>query len=190
MRIRLGDLRAVLSELAGASKHKWYHLSEKDLGDKFTFTPRWPNAPYVDDNGDIIEDDFTKRSSWAPSIQKALEALPDNGPSVVYNVYVVGRLPGDVDLADTFEDCPESPKNPYGEDFETIKWKTWAHDVGVPFKLTEPPQDAPRRARSAPKALAKCVPDAKRTGEHWATKPVIAKRVAKGTAKELLGLKR
>ena len=45
--------------------------------------------------------------------------------------------------------------------------------MGVNKKLIEPPNEK----AEAPLALKACVPDAPNTGEHWATKPVTAKKI-------------
>jgi len=163
-------IKAVLCEESGPpSWAKWFHISSKDLGDEFTFTPRIPGAPYEDSDGNVIEDDITKRTSWAPSIDKAKEALefvPQNG-----YVYAVSDLPGEVDLPIEFEEKSEeldSPGNEYGETWEMNKFMDYVGRVTgkIPSKA---------KVRHELEAM---VPDAPRTGEHWATKPVVAKKVA------------
>ena len=163
-------------------KGGWYHLSINYLGEKFTFSPRLPNSPYVGEGGHVIEDDFTKRTSWASSIKDALNAL-GAGPSDMYRelhfVYHTSTLPGDVDLEDEFEHAPESPGNKYGTDFNLEKWVDWATKHTPDKKELQKKIAPPNPSVKAPAALKKLVPDAPETHEHWATKPVTATLIGK-----------
>lgn len=163
----------VLCELK--AKYKWFHLSKKDLGEKFTFTPRAPVAPYNDKNGDIIEDYFTERVSWAPSIKKAYLAIQDYvySDDVLY-VYAVNSLEGEVDLQDEFELCHSNLStkgNKYNTDWEYDKFLKWAAK-----KDKKDPDDIIYHTQLS-KELENCVPDALETDEHWSTKPIVAKKI-------------
>ncbi len=174
MILTLGQLRLLIERKLSAPS--FVHLSIKDLGETFTFTPRNPAAPYIDIEDRTIEDDFTKRSSWAPSIVKAKEALEGLfGERKPLFVYSTDKLPGDVDLADEFDNCPNSPGNDYGPDFLMSKWRDYVADA--PPKIQKKAVTAKGSPHRVQVAFKKCVPDATRTKEHWATKPVTAKRI-------------
>lgn len=144
----------------------WFHVSSKDLGDEFTFTPRIPRNPYQDINQDTIEDTRTPRTSWAPSIRKALDAL---GTVYVRNAYIyaVHDLPGEVNIQDEFEECPGNAGNEYGPDFI---WKRYEDYVE---KLTKKDLGPADKADE----LEKCVPDVRDTEEQWATASVKGRKV-------------
>lgn len=155
---------------------KWFHLSSKNLGDTFEFVPRIPRSPFEDNEGVVIEDTITDRTSWAPSVEKAMEAITSDG---VFHIYAVENLPGDVDLKKEIPKCTKrvgSDKMPYGydysfSDFVSKKYPNWPAE----FDLTD--KQELQLKRDFKKKLKKCVPDAEKTKEHWATKPVVAKRV-------------
>lgn len=187
MLIRVSELRRLIQEAyAGVPRGGYFHLSSKDLGPQFTFTPRLPNEPFRDDDDVPIEDFHTLRTSWAPSIEKATNAL-DSLKDVMY-VYYVPSLPGRVDLRKELPKCPKSPKNPYGRDFSSRKWKEW-HDPGFGDKAFPDPTDKPKssfRQRIVMKngladelqdELTNCVPDVVDTREVWATEPVTATKL-------------
>lgn len=155
--------------LMSRPKTGWFHISTSDLGPTFKFTPRLPKGTMPDENGQDIEDTTTLRSSWAPSIAKAVKALEgfyDHRQAPGY-VYHVESLPGDVDLPEEFNDCPSCPGNEYGMDFVQKKWKDFV-------EKTQGHRPSPKEFN---KELEDCVPDAPQTGEHWATKPVTATRI-------------
>jgi len=169
-------------ELARGEQPKgWYHLSKNDLGEEFEFTPRQTTSPYMGQDGTVIEDDFSLRTSWAPTVNKALEALEAlqdmHGRNRTLHVYYTKSLPGKVDLEKKMEKCPSSPGNEYGEDFSTRKWREWVDDTGDPKQVKKTRTPAPRTRSSVPIAFKGCVPDADKTDEVWATKPLVAKRV-------------
>jgi len=166
MFLTIAKLRSLIRE-GIEEDFKYFHLSSKDLGETFTFTPRLPRFPYVDDNQDVIEDDFTPRVSWAKSVDDALKALHPNDSGIFY-VYAVNSLPGHVDVEETSENGPSSPENDYGPDFVLSKYINWAteNDVEV-YKKGNTIID-----------VEDCVPDAEETHEQWATKPITAKQVA------------
>lgn len=173
-------VRRVLKEDARGELPKgWYHLSKNDLGDEFEFTPRQTSSPYMGQDGAVIEDDFTLRTSWAPSVSKAIAALQDlHGVRATLHVYYTKSLPGKVDLEKKMEKCPSSPGNDYGEDFSTTKWRDWLDNDDVDPKVVKKARTtAPNTKWRVPVAFKGCVPDADKTDEAWATKPVIAKRI-------------
>lgn len=161
----------MLKEPAKKQQYKYYHLSSKDLGEEFTFTPRIPRKPFENEDGDVIEDDFTPRISWARDIEGALQAIPDLGQE--FFVYATNDLPGKVDVAAQVQNCPavKQPGNEYdeGDYFSLKKWKDFASKIEP--KVVAPAQTSKRKT---PIGLEKCVPDAKDTKEVWATKPVTA----------------
>jgi hypothetical protein len=127
----------------------------------------------MDDNGDVIEDDFTPRVSFGPSIEKAVLAMFQSGK---HYIYACKSIPGKVDLSKKSGKFPTSRSNPYGTSFQLALWIKWAKKHSILSKkeldlLDLPYYDTPIRA------LKYSVPDAKITGELWATKPVTAKRI-------------
>lgn len=166
MRISIGQLKTLIRE--GAENDGWYHLSINDLGPTFRFTPRRPRSPYVDRDDMVIEDQHTERTSWAPSIAMALQAIEAERSRIKkYYVYFTPSLPGEIDLQDTFDDCPSNPGNEYGPEFMLKPWKRWVKSTtGRDLTFDDAEDD-----------LATCVPDAPQTGEHWATGPVTATRL-------------
>lgn len=155
---------------------KWFHLSARNLGDKFEFTPRLPRTPYTDDQGNVIEDSITKRTSWAPSIEKAIDAIGMEG---TYYIYAVKNLPGDVDLEDEIPKCSKrvgTEKKPYNADYDYVTYveknmndPDWAKHITL---------DQQRKfLKRFKKDIKNCVPDAEDTKEHWATKPVVAQLI-------------
>jgi len=152
--------------------YNWYHLSQNDLGASFTFIPRIPKHP-MNANGGMIEDDFSVRTSWAPDIKSALDALYGAiGEDKVLYVYATNKLPGEVDVEKNFDDAPSSPGNEYGEDFDVNKFVRWGKEEGLSQELLEPPEGA-----EAIRALKGQVPDSPKTHEHWATEPVKAIKI-------------
>jgi hypothetical protein len=99
---------------------KYFHLSRRRLGkETFVFNPRVPKTPMD------AEDDFTKRVSLAPTIDKAYEALGVGGDFHVYAGDVKSIDTDDIEtisLKAHFPKCPKSKKNPYGENFLGIAW--------------------------------------------------------------------
>lgn len=166
MRITVRKLKALLRETNELENYKYYHLSGKNLGSEFTFTPRTPRFPYEDDNGDVIEDDFTPRVSWAKSIDDALKALKPNNEGTFF-VYAVDSLPGHVDVEEASQNGPSSPGNDYGPDFTLKKYIDWATENDVEV----------HRKGSTIVDVENCVPDAEETQEQWATEPVNARQV-------------
>jgi len=182
MRLRLSELRTIIRKALheAINPHfggfNWYHVSATDLGKEFTFTPRTPRFPMSGPHGFTIEDDFTPRVSWAPSIDYALDALGGsiNKSDTLY-VYATNKLPGEVDVEENFLDAPSSPDNEYGSTFDVGKFMDYAEEEGWPKDLLRAP---PESKHSAIRALKGQVPDAPETHEHWATKPITAKKIA------------
>lgn len=172
MQISIRELRALIRE--AKQEYNWYHLSQNDLGDEFTFTPRKPKFPWKGKRGITIEDDFTPRTSWANSVQDAYVAIKDsitdfNKPLYVY---ATNKLPGEIDVEENFLDAPSSPGNDYGESFDVLNFIDYAEEEGWPKELLRTNPNG-----TAITALKGQVPDAPTTGEHWATKPVKAKKI-------------
>lgn len=143
---------------------KFFHISKKDLGKEFTFTPRLPSTP-AKNGSEIIEDTITLRTSWATTIVDALEALNfDFGDGVIYGVK---NLPGDVDLENEFEKRAPKVSKPEGNWYD-IGWDRKKYRKETGKDQDEVDQD-----------LKKLVPDAPETHEHWATKTVTAHRVGR-----------
>jgi hypothetical protein len=166
---------------------KVFHLSVKMLdSEKFEFTPRVPAAPYDDESGNVIEDDFTKRISLGPTIEKCQEAL---GPGrvrarFVYAADVRDYSKDDIDVVPLkvfFKGCDtqlSSPDNEYGPDFN---FDDWSDDYVTRYHDELTRDDADRIASAdKPSKLPPeerhmfyaCVPDAQATEEVWSKEPV------------------
>jgi hypothetical protein len=169
---------AVSKPIRNVPRNGYYHLSTKNLGDEFEFTPRRPNAPYVGIDGSVIEDDFTPRSSWAPSIDKALTAIEGlYNPEKPLYVYFVKSLPGKINLENELEHCPSSPQNDYNIDFSSNDWREWVDDVGDSKSKIKARTISLDSRHKVPVAFKGCVPDADETDEIWATKPIKARLI-------------
>lgn len=148
---------------------QWFHLSFHDAP-TITLKLHTPLEPYYDGaDGSVIEDNFTKRSSVAPSIKKALEALQSERSYTIY----VGDIKGwggddmnPVNLAAKHKDCPKSKGNPYNTEFSYKQWfDSLPEDEQVKVDRHE------RNTGNLPPDFEGCVPDAKQTKEHWLLEP-------------------
>ncbi len=177
-----------LSVERAESIFKFFHLSANFLDrEVFTFTPRIPDTPFEDDHGAIIEDDFTKRISLAPTIKDALNAIAHNPPLYVYAVDFKETSSDDVDVIDVSQfdgpsyKTPEGKEQRYNINFtlgdyiedrggkETVVVNPSHHAIGNywgnsfgPKKLKKPYKDEFRYA----------VPDARSTHEAWSLQPI------------------
>lgn len=171
------------------SVFNWFHLSLRKLGrgDYYNFKPIIPKAPW-----DPIEDDFTKRTSLAPTIRKAAKAISNDFRDHIYAADIKGYGGDDVetfDLASNFQNCPKSPSNRYGEKFNMDRWLQHQYKnnpnlstrekrvIGdwIASWRTPTPRNLPAQLRQQ---FQGCVPDAKKTQEVWATEPTLFIRVA------------
>lgn len=162
---------------------KYFHLAGHPITSKDrVFTPRTPRNPYMDMNGDIIEDDFTPRVSLALRIQDALDAT--EGQGAAYHVYA-----GDVKL-DPTDDVEvvrladvEGPSyikrgslQKYNIDFVLQDYMTSVGGNKKALNLN----GQQKRGGFVPsdlkppykKEFQNAVPDAKETDEVWSTKPI------------------
>ena len=153
-----------------------FHLSRIFLGEPtFQFTPRVPSEPYIDMEGNVIEDNFTKRISLAADIEDARDAIKDYGGTYYY-IYATQKTKDIEAVESNLPNCPKDPPAEYGEKFNMRKW----------LKKNEP-QELPRLKairghdiNIAPHVLAPaikqqfkgCVPDSNETHEEWSTKPL------------------
>ena len=168
----LSGKKTTIDELQQHFTH--FHLSRKYLGDTFRFTPRVPPEPFIDKDGNTIEDDFTKRISLAADIEDARDAISDYGGTYYY-IYATQKTEGIEPVEDNLPDCPKNPPKEYGDKFNMQKWLKKNH-----------PQEIPRLEKRGfghnfpPSALAPdikqqfrgCVPDAAETHEEWSLTPL------------------
>jgi len=156
---------------------RFFHLSSLNLHKNkttFTFNPRVPRSPYEDDNGHVIEDDFTKRISLSTTIGDAVISIPDADVGTKLYVYacdVESRFDDDIDaiqLSLEFGRCKEelsSAQNPYGQIFNLNKFlkrkKIKNADV-----IHTPSQLSPK----IKSMFTACVPDSYENNEYWSTK--------------------
>lgn len=169
-----------------------WHLSSQNLGDHFTFTPRIPRNPLSDDDGNVTEDDFTKRISVAPGIKLALKALEgtisNSRTMYVYatNFKEIGNNFHDPDINDCSKNLGIKSPPKYGPKFRLAHWMD---NIADPGELGD---DAEKQefeysinraigGRMSPAQLPDvfmnkfkgCVPDSEETGELWITSPII-----------------
>ena len=173
---------------------KYFHLSANKLNgnNPFTFTKRVPKGPFEND-GRVIEDDFTKRISLATRIKDATDAL-NATPTDFFYVYaadIESRVGDDVKaipLDLKFQICKDNldtEDNKYGPNFnfrkflrqysgntklnKTLdKWKKGENggyfpDYGLEDIIYSPAQ-LPTELK---KKWYACVPDALETNEYW-----------------------
>jgi hypothetical protein len=153
-----------------------FHLSRGYLGKTFKFTPRVPSAPFIDKDGNTIEDDFTERISLAADIEDARDAIRDYGDTYYYIYATKEKKEKEIKpVKDNLPNCPKNPPKKYGVKFNMQKWLKKNH-----------PQEIPRLEKRGfghnfpPSALAPdikqqfqgCVPDAAKTHEEWSLKPL------------------
>lgn len=163
----------------------FFHISPAKLSheDSFTFTPKLPRYPYEDDEGNIIEDDFTSRISVAPDVGNALDAIEGQYvPGEWLHLYAGFGHP---DVEAKQEDCPETDDMQYDTNFRMSKWledKLEAGEIKAPANASVRQwlDRSPRgRGKVTPSGLPHylsndfehCVPDADETKESWLTKP-------------------
>jgi len=161
---------------------KFFHLSDDKIRQN-KFTPRTPRFPYEDENGNVIEDDFTPRISVAPTILDAEKAIVDLGRKHLYAGDTRRLTTDDIpvySLTARFPQCPSSPGNPYGKRFNLGTW------VGERLDKKETPPgcekylDERNRIQMSPRNFPEewrtqfygCVPDALETKEQWVLRPV------------------
>jgi len=171
---KLTSKTATIDEVQKYFNH--FHLSRKFLGEPtFTFTPRIPPEPFIDNQGNVIEDDFTKRISLDADIEDARDAIKDYGATYYY-VYATQQDKNIYDIETNMPNCPKNPPKEYGDKFNMVKW----------LRKNEP-QELPRIKKEkgftynlAPSNLAPeikkqfkgCVPDSNETHEEWSLKPL------------------
>lgn len=163
----------------------FFHISTQKLSqnDSFTFIPRIPRFPYEDDEGNIIEDDFTKRISVSSDIESALEAIEGQYiPNEWLHLYAGF---GNPDAEAKQEDCPETENMQYNTNFRMSKWledKIESGEVKAPANTSIKRwlnQPLKRVGQITPGGLPNylssefehCVPDSDETKESWLLKP-------------------
>lgn len=151
-----------------------FHLSRRYLGTTFTFTPRVPPEPYSDNDGNIIEDDFTKRISLAADIDDARDAIADY-PETYYYIYATNEK-NIYPIRKNIPKCPKNPPKKYGGKFNLTKWLEKNH----PEELSRIEKERGFTYNLAPSKLEPeikqqfqgCVPDSNKTHEEWSLKPL------------------
>jgi hypothetical protein len=161
---------------------KFFHISEKNLGDVFTFTPRVPFSPFSAD-GYVIEDNFTNRISLAPSYENAL--IGEERPFIYAGdlKLISSDNIKTIDLKQNLDKCPSSPGNQYGYYFKMEPWKEFILNN---MEDKDDPQIRGIEKAASPKELPEpykdqfkgCVPDAGKTDEKWAVEPTKLHLVA------------
>ena len=173
---------------------KYFHLSETMLGsnEQFLFTPRLPRYPFGN-----IEDNFTKRVSLAPSIERALAALDYENRSFLY-AGDIRQVSGDEieTLPLSNKVCSDRLGARYGENFHMFKWLIRLNNpLTDEIKKVKPgskeEDDIASKLRDLKNVLDNrkynygpvnlpgwlkdkfyaCVPDANKTKEQWALGP-------------------
>jgi len=171
---------------------KYFHLSANKLNGNqpFTFTKRVPKYPFEND-GRVIEDDFTPRISLATRIKDATDALSGTSTDFyyVYAADVESRVGDDVKaipLDLKFQKCKQNldtEDNKYGPTYDFKKFIRQYSDNPKLNKIVDKTKkqmsssgylDAENLIYSPaqlPSELKKkwyaCVPDALETNEYW-----------------------
>ena len=165
----LSDKTATIDEVQQHFTH--FHLSRIFLGEPtFTFTPRVPSEPFMDQDGNIIEDNFTKRVSLASDIEDARDAIKDYGGTYYY-IYATQKTKGIDSVEDNLPDCPKDPPEEYGSEFNMKKWlrknepqelstlkAKRGHDINISPAILSP---------NIKQQFIGCVPDSNETHEEW-----------------------
>lgn len=111
--------------------YEYFHISKKFLHNdetyqNFTFTVKRPKDPYLDTDGNVIEDDFTKRISLAKTIKECIGGMYTNGNEELY-VYAIdlkNNKSDDIDtinLKSVMNKCPLL-NGKYNTDFTLKEW--------------------------------------------------------------------
>ena len=179
MKITVGELRWLIHE--AAESNAYFHLSEKDLGPSTVLTPRVPRHP-LEFRGMPIEDWFTPRVSFAASIETALDGLQTL--SQVYHVYTADELPGMVEPAKVR--CPSHFSKKIGQ-FDVFKYINKHFPAYFELYVTSSKRWTQRqhnvdiaRAKADPAVqtlFRHCVPDARDSGEVWATESTSVQKI-------------
>ena len=171
---KLTTKTATVDEVDAQFKH--FHLSRKFLGaPTFTFTPRVPPEPFVDKEGNVIEDDYTRRISLTSNIIDAREAIKDYGATYYY-IYATQQDKGISDIEYNMPNCPKNPPKEYGDKFNMTKWLRKNEPQELPrikkekgFTYNLAPSNLDPEIK---KQFKGCVPDANQTHEEWSLKPL------------------
>lgn len=176
-RISFGEINALF---------KLFHLSEKLLGEdeQFQFTPKIPRSPFMDDSGNYIEDDFTKRISLGPTIEKCQEALESPRAIFLYGGDIKNYVGDDVEVVSTsvwFKACDKmlsSKGNEYGPEFNFDAWSEdyvdsyhdeLTGDDAEQIATADKPSRLPDEERHM---FYACIPDSPKTSELWSKAPL------------------
>lgn len=176
----------------------YFHVSSKLLltNDKqyFTFHTKVPDLPYQDENGDIIEDNFTQRISLSNNIKGCLNSIGTK-TGYLYGIDLKQDINDDIktiNLKQYQTKCPcIKVKNfgtiNYGEDFNLtdwilnlnvndkqfiIKYLNYKHNIKFKSDLKKFNDEiSPELLPSEFKELFfACVPDADKHNEFWSNK--------------------
>jgi len=176
----------------------FFHVSEQKLSheDYFEFTPRLPRHPYSDFQGNVTEDNFTRRVSVAPTIELALKSIEGQAEEEDW-VHLYAGL-GQADTEAKQKDCPEDFQQEYNTLFYLSTWLKnklldgdLSVDEAIRLGMQIPPElrtDGRGKGVYDPEHIPKglnprllparlrdefkqCVPDADETKEQWLTKP-------------------
>lgn len=177
------------SDIKNMSKgYNFFHISNNLLldedGKTFTFTPRVPQRPFEDGYGKVIEDNFTKRISLAPTIEQCLDAIRDN-VGYVYGINInEAKL---INLEAHLENClfddylnswymdkwlKELPKEEKENIQKYLQEKGIDGNDHTDIDLVEhikSPTDLPDNYRIM---FFGCVPDCDKNNEYWSLKSI------------------
>lgn len=172
---------------------KAFHFSRDFRGNPTKLTPRVPQDPWMNDEGHVIEDDFSSRVSLGPTIEKAQQAIEGENRAYLYAGDVRKDPSDDFETLETDKQikfCPSSEANDYGPNFSITDWIDELFDEDlIDGETTEDIMDAMEDSghgdfgpKDLPGSLqldfTGCVPDARDTKELWSLKPVQMFHVA------------
>lgn len=99
-----------------------------DNDSTFVFNAKVPKYPFRDDDGRVIEDDFTKRISLCKTINDCLQAIEgvfNNKKYYLYGIDLKSSEKDNIDvinLSNMLDKCPVINSDNYGEDFNMADW--------------------------------------------------------------------
>lgn len=150
-------------------EYDFFHISTTKLGKDFIFSARVPDMPFTDENGDIIEDNFTKRVSLATTIQGCLDAITDEEAD---GYYVYGVKKQEMDLKYLLDLSTIKSPGPDGYNYDSnFTLMDWCGYNNIEYKYSSP-NDLPDNYKNKFFGL---VPDCNITGEFWYLKDLKMK---------------
>ena len=168
--LKMASRLAARSHLSwSAPKGGWstFHVSKRDLGENFTFTPRIP-----ENTDELDSEDFTTpRVCVSGSLDDAMAGLFGELPKKYLPqpevfVYATKSSP-DLYVPNSDGKPEDMPGNPFNIWWS---WKKYAESKNL---------DPNRHSKDHGETVEGCAPDAQITGELWSLKPITMKKIGR-----------